>query len=42
MARVAKLFGFHGIERVDINVANAGDIIAITGLDELHISDYDL
>ena len=37
--RVAKLFGFHGIERVDINVANAGDIIAITGLDELHISD---
>ncbi len=37
--RVGKLFGFHGIERIDIDTAQAGEIIAISGLDELHISD---
>ena len=37
--RIGKLFGFHGLERVDIDVAQAGDIIALTGLDDLFISD---
>ncbi len=37
--RVGKLFGFHGIERIDIDTAQAGEIVAISGLDELHISD---
>ena len=38
-ARVGKLFGFKGLERVEVQEARAGDIIAITGMDELFISD---
>ena len=38
-ARVGKLFGFKGLERVEVDQAHAGDIIAITGMDELFISD---
>ncbi len=38
-ARVGKLFGFKGLERVEVEQASAGDIIAITGMDELFISD---
>ena len=30
---------FGGLERIDVDVAEAGDIIAITGLGELNISD---
>ncbi len=37
--RVGKLFGFKGLERIEIPQASAGDIVAITGLDELFISD---
>ena len=38
-ARIAKMFGFKGIERVEIDEANAGDIVAITGMEQLFISD---
>lgn len=38
-ARVGKVFGFKGLERVEVDTAQAGDIVAITGLDELFISD---
>lgn len=38
-ARVGKLFGFKGLERIEVKEASAGDIIAITGMDELFISD---
>ncbi len=37
--RVLQPMGFHGLERVDVDTAQAGDIIAFTGMDKLHISD---
>ena len=37
--RVLQPMGFHGLERIDVEVAQAGDIIAFTGMDELYISD---
>ncbi len=38
-ARVGKIFGFKGLEKTEVAEASAGDIIAITGMDELFISD---
>ena len=37
--RILKIMGYHGLERVDVEEATAGDIVCITGLDELNISD---
>jgi len=37
--RVLQLFGFMGLERVEVEEAQAGDIICFTGLDPLNISD---
>jgi len=37
--RVLQVLGFHGLERVETDLAQAGDIVCITGLDKLHISD---
>ena len=37
--RVLQVLGFHGLERVEVPSAQAGDIIAVTGVDELRISD---
>ncbi|HEX9569688.1 MAG TPA: translational GTPase TypA [Rhodospirillales bacterium] len=37
--RVLQILGFHGLERIERPQAAAGDIIAFTGLDEIHISD---
>lgn len=37
--RIGKVFGFKGLERVEVEQAAAGDIVAITGIDELFISD---
>ena len=37
--RVLQLLGFKGLDRVEIDEARAGDIIAITGIDNLNISD---
>ena len=37
--RVLQVLGFHGLERVERAEAMAGDIIAITGIDPLDISD---
>jgi len=37
--RILQLFGFHGLERVEIFEARAGDIIAFTGIEKLEISD---
>lgn len=37
--RVLQILGFHGLERVERSEAQAGDIIAITGIDPLDISD---
>ncbi len=37
--RILQLFGFHGLERVEVPEAKAGDIIAFTGIEKLEISD---
>jgi len=37
--KVGKVFGYLGLERHESDIAHAGDIIAITGLGELKISD---
>ena len=38
-ARILQIFGFLGLDRVEVPNAQAGDIIAFTGVDELGISD---
>ena len=38
-ARMLQIFGFHGLDRVEVSEATAGDIIAFTGIDKLEISD---
>ena len=38
-ARVLQVLGFHGLKRVEVDSAQAGDIIAITGVENLQISD---
>ncbi|MEI6353891.1 MAG: translational GTPase TypA [Methylococcus sp.] len=38
-ARLLQVFGFKGLERVEVPTASAGDIIAFTGIDALEISD---
>jgi GTP-binding protein len=37
--RVLQLFGFMGLERVEVDEAQAGDIVCFTGLEPLSISD---
>ncbi|MBT3707460.1 MAG: translational GTPase TypA [Proteobacteria bacterium] len=37
--RILQILGFHGLERVETETALAGDIVAVTGLDPLSISD---
>jgi len=37
--RVLQVLGFMGLERIEVEEASAGDIIAFTGIDELNISD---
>ncbi|MCA0403711.1 MAG: translational GTPase TypA [Proteobacteria bacterium] len=37
--RLLQLLGFKGLERVEVEQASAGDIIAITGIEKLNISD---
>ncbi len=38
-ARLMELYGFLGLERTRIETAGAGDIVAFSGIEELHISD---
>ena len=37
--RVMQILGFHGLEKIELDRAEAGEIIAFTGLDGLKISD---
>jgi len=37
--KIQQVLGFHGLERVQVESASAGDIVAITGIDPLNISD---
>lgn len=38
-ARVQTILGYQGLERVERETASAGDIVCVTGLDEMNISD---
>ncbi|MEQ1557897.1 MAG: translational GTPase TypA [Methyloglobulus sp.] len=37
--RMLQIYGFHGLERVEVQEAQAGDIIAFAGIEKLEISD---
>jgi len=37
--KVSKLLGFHGLNRIEINQAEAGDIIAIAGIEHINIGE---
>ncbi|GAA0466795.1 translational GTPase TypA [Alkalibacillus silvisoli] len=37
--RITKLFGFIGLKRVEINEAEAGDIVAVSGMEDLNVGE---
>src|SRR5699024_8449025 len=37
--RVSKLFGFKGLKRVDIKEAQAGDIVAVAGMEDINVGE---
>jgi GTP-binding protein len=37
--RVQTLFGYQGLERIEREIAGAGDIVCVTGVDDINISD---
>jgi len=37
--KIGQVFGFHGLERVEVDSATAGDIVAFSGIEEPKISD---
>jgi GTP-binding protein len=37
--RISKLIGFHGLDRIDINEAESGDIVAVAGFETLDVGD---
>jgi GTP-binding protein len=37
--RVLKIMGYHGLDRIDVDNARAGDIVCVTGMEGLNISD---
>ncbi len=37
--RISKLIGFHGLDRIDIDEAYSGDIVAVAGFDALDVGD---
>ncbi len=37
--KVGELFGYHGLERINVDEAHAGDIVAFSGFDPLNISE---
>lgn len=37
--RILKIMGYHGLDRIEVDSAQAGDIVCITGVDKLNISD---
>ena len=38
-ARINQVYGFMGLERVEVEAASAGDIVAVTGIEAPHVSD---
>jgi GTP-binding protein len=39
LGRILQVLGFHGLERIEVSEATAGDIIAVTGIEGIRISD---
>lgn len=37
--RVTKLYEYEGLERIEVNEASMGDIVAVSGMPEIHIGD---
>lgn len=37
--RILQVLGYRGLERIEVEQAEAGDIVAVTGIDKLNISD---
>jgi len=37
--RITKMFGFFGLDRVEINVAKAGDLIALSGMEDIFVGE---
>ena len=37
--RIAKMFGYHGLKRIEISEASVGDIIAIAGLPDINVGE---
>lgn len=37
--RIRKLFGFKGLDRIDIEEAKAGDIVAVAGMDDINMGE---
>ena len=37
--KILQVIGYHGLERVEVESAEAGDIVCVTGIDALNISD---
>ena len=37
--RVTKIFGFSGLKRVEINEAVAGDLVAVSGMDDINVGE---
>ncbi len=37
--KITQLFGWHGLKRVELESAGAGDIVAVTGIEEIQIGD---
>ncbi|MFQ5355417.1 MAG: translational GTPase TypA [Mariprofundaceae bacterium] len=38
-ARITKLLGFRGLQRIEIETAEAGDIVAVAGIETMHIGE---
>ncbi|POD82115.1 GTP-binding protein TypA/BipA like protein [Lactiplantibacillus plantarum subsp. plantarum] len=37
--RVTKLFGFFGLQRLEINEAHAGDLVAVSGMEDINVGE---
>jgi GTP-binding protein len=37
--RVTKLFGFHGLKRMEIEEAKAGDLVAVSGMEDINVGE---
>jgi GTP-binding protein len=37
--RVTKMFGFHGLKRVEIEEAKAGDLVAVSGMEDINVGE---